>query len=82
MAIASKHGRWQGWVSPSQQRKWVTDSLVKDGKVNQGYLGVTMSRETLGRMSRQTAKYYKPAEARGRSGRGNGRERPGGQGRL
>ncbi|MCX7045881.1 MAG: trypsin-like peptidase domain-containing protein [Candidatus Sumerlaeota bacterium] len=67
MAIATNTGRWQGvgFAIPSKQAKWVTDSIIKEGRVIQGYLGVTMSRETLDRMSQQTMKYYKLPKAEG-----------------
>ena len=58
MAIASNTGRWQGvgFAIPSSQAKWVTDSLVKHGKVVQGYMGVRMSNITSTRRGLNSSK--------------------------
>ena len=60
VAIATNTGRWQGvgFAIPSEHAQWVTDSIVEHGRVMQGYIGVRMSEETDGRMSRQAARYH------------------------
>lgn len=61
VAIASTTGRWQGvgFAIPSSQAKWVTDSIVKHGRIIQGYVGVQMSPDSAEALSEMNRRYYK-----------------------